>query len=167
MGDGSTTVATRQPPARPRPAVLATLVWIDSRQAYVIRWSQGTAKVRRYESDVPVHRHSTGSDGSAPQDEVEGRRLEHLARFVDSIADLIPAGDDLFVIGPGTVHEQLAQKVQLADGRTRRSRQLACHNAGPMTERQMVAELRAAIGAEAPRKHARRRADRRDRIDRS
>ncbi len=140
---------TRRPPAAGRPA---TLVWIDSRHAIVVRWSAGAAKVDRFESDVPAHRRTTGDGGCAPQPAVEGRRLEHLARFIDSIATRIRDGDDVLIMGPGTVHEQLCHELEYADRHARRQRRVACRIAGPLTERQLVAELRLAVGAPAPRK---------------
>lgn len=147
----------KRPPATARPA---TLVWIDSKQAIVVRWSEGSAKVGRFESDVPVHRRSTGLGSCAPQPAVEGRRLEHLARFRESIAGHIPPEDDVVILGPGTVHEQLARDVELADQHARRGRRVACRTAAPMTERQLIAELRTEIGEPAPRKKHTRRPDR-------
>lgn len=150
-------VATRPSARHQRPAASATLVWIDSRQAQVVRWRNGAEKIDRFESDVPVHRHSTGRDSSAPQDEVEGRRLEHLARFVESIAARVAPDDELLVMGPGTVHEQLAQHIQLADRDARRQRLVTCKSAAQLTDGQLVAELRAYVGSPAPRKTDTRR----------
>ena len=138
----------------------ATLVWIDSKQATVVHWSDGSAKVEHLASDVPVHRRSTGVGSCAPQPDAEGRRLEHLARFRESVASHIPADDDLVIVGPGTVHEQLARDLELTDKHARRTRLVACRTAAPMTERQLIAELRSEIGVPAPRKKQTRRPER-------
>ena len=138
----------------------ATLVWIDSKQATVVRWSDGSAKVEHFASDVPVHRRSTGLGSCAPQPDAEGRRLEHLARFRESVASHSPADDDLVNVGPGTVHEQLARDLGLTDKHARRTRLIACRTAAPMTERQLIAELRSEIGVPAPRKKPTRRPER-------
>jgi hypothetical protein len=37
-----------------------TLVWIDAREAVVVRWVAGTSVVERIESDVPAHHRATG-----------------------------------------------------------------------------------------------------------
>lgn len=144
----------------------ATLVWIDSREAYVARWRSGRGVVQRLESDVPVHRRSTGhvrhdaghgrTGSSAPQPPVEGRRLEHLERFIDRVADSLPEGD-LIVIGPGTVREHLVNCLEQMDAHSHRPRHIDCSAARPMTEPQLLARLRAEIGAASPRKPTTRR----------
>jgi hypothetical protein len=145
----------------------ATLIWIDSREAYVVRWHDGIGKIEHLESDVPVHRRTTGgsrptpgrSTGGVgvPQASVEGRRLEHLARFVTRVAQRVPRENDVLIIGPGTVREHLARELTETDVRTHDSRLLACRAAAPMTVPQLVATLRAEIGETAPRKSVRRR----------
>ncbi len=131
-----------------------TLAWIDSRQAYVVRWHDGEAHVAHLESDVPAHRTESGF---TPQDAVEGHRLEHLARFVAQVVAQLPAGDDLLLIGPGTVREHLANEVAQQDAQHHHQRRVACRAAGPLTVPQLVATLRHEIGDEAPRKPIRRR----------
>jgi hypothetical protein len=131
-----------------------TLVWIDSRQAHIVRWRNGEAHVAHVESDVPAHRTETGF---TPQDAVEGHRLEHLARFVAQVAAQLPAGDDLLLIGPGTVRQHLANEVAAQDAQHKRARRVACRAAGPLTVPQLVATLRHEIGDEPPRKPIRRR----------
>lgn len=131
-----------------------TLVWIDSRQAHIVRWLDGAAQMAHLESDVPAHRTETGF---TPQDAVEGHRLEHLARFVAQVAGQLPAGDDLLLIGPGTVREHLANEVAQQDEHHHRKRRVACRAAGPLTVPQLIATLRHEIGDEPPRKPIRRR----------
>jgi hypothetical protein len=131
-----------------------TLAWIDSREAFVVRWLDGQAQVAHLESDVPAHRVESGF---TPQDAVEGHRLEHLARFVAQVAARLPAADDLVLIGPGTVREHLANEVAQQDARHHRARRVACRAAGPRTVPQLVATLRHEIGDEPPRKPIRRR----------
>ena len=139
----------------------ATLVWIDSSEAIVVRWDGHDAVVTRIESDVPAHRRATGHvshnpnlghGGGRPQSAGEPNRLEHLARFVDAAAEHIPSEDDLLLIGPGRVHEHLGRHVREADARRRAVRRVDCERAGRMTRRQLVARLRRAVGNE-PRRH--------------
>jgi hypothetical protein len=131
-----------------------TLAWIDSRQAYVVRWRDGEAHTKHLESDVPAHR---AESGFTPQDEVESHRLEHLARFVAQVAAQLPTADDLLLIGPGTVRERLANEVAQQDAQHHHQRRVACRPAGPMTVPQLIATLRHEIGDEPPRKPVRRR----------
>lgn len=132
-----------------------TLVWIDSREAFIVRWSDGQEKVERLESDVPVHRRITG--GGLPQQSVEGQRLEHLARFVDSVAETLPADEDLLIIGSGPVREHLLNRVEESDALHHARRKVACRAARRMTVPQLVALLRHEVGDEPPRKKVTRR----------
>jgi hypothetical protein len=147
----------------PRPAVErpVTLVWIDSREAIVVHWVGGEARVERLESEVPVHHRSTGhvrhdpgirSGGGGPsQTAGEPHRLEHLERFLETVLERLPDADELLVVGPGTVHEHLAAQVRQRDERHRRERPIVTEAAAPMTRRQLIAWARRAAGA-APRR---------------
>lgn len=138
-----------------------TLVWMDSREAIIVGWSVGTALIERIESDVPPHRRSTGHvrhdpnnrhGGGGSQTAGEPRRLEHLARFIDVVAERIPETDDVLVLGPGSVHERLAGHLREVDGHHRIDRTIRCERAARLTRRQLVSRLRLAMGDE-PRRH--------------
>ena len=140
-----------------------TLVWIDAREAIIVRRDDGESRVERIESDVPAHHKSTGhvrhdpgvrhGGGGPPQTAGEPRRLEHLARYLEIVVDRLPPHDDLLVIGPGTVHEHLARRIAELDLRHRIVRDVACEAAPPMTRHQLQARVRRASG-EAPRRRA-------------
>jgi hypothetical protein len=145
----------------------ATLVWIDSREAFVVRWLAGEGKVERIESDVPVHHRSTGrarhdathrqgAGAVVPQPSVEGPRLEHLARFVAKVAETL-SDEDLVVLGPGTVREHLVNKVEEMDARHHHARRIVSRPARRLTIAQLIARLRVEIGETPPRKPITRR----------
>lgn len=144
-----------------------TLAWIDSREAFVVRWLDGQAHVDHLESEVPRHHRAAGSPRQdpvrqlggrgVPQVPLEGHRLEHLARFVAQVAALLPASDDLLLIGPGPVREHLANEVGRQDAQHHRARRVDCRPAQALTVPQMVATLRHELGDEPPRKPIRRR----------
>jgi hypothetical protein len=156
-------------PTRTRPDVVTNLVWIDARKAAVLTWEEGSATVRWLESDVPGHHHSTGhvrhdpapggSGGGPPRSAGESHRLEHLARFIDQVASLVPAAGDVLVIGPGTVHEHLAERLHGLDAGHARVRSVGGAASGPLTERQLVARLRSLAGS-PPRRRVRANAPR-------
>ncbi len=138
-----------------------TGIWIDELEAVVVRWDGG-ATVRRVVSDVPAHHRSTGhvrhdptvrqGGGGVPDDRFERDRLGHLRAHLSAVAAVVPADDDLEVLGPGTVHEQLARLIAADDrhhGRTRRVRATA---SGPLTERQLIARVRDLAGDPARRR---------------
>ena len=128
-----------------------TLVWIDAQRALIVRWD-GSAKVTRVESDVPRHRRMGGhvshdadlrTIGSPPPDR---HRLEHLRQHLRHVADRLEPADDVEVIGPGTVHEHLAGLLADEDRHRGRSRVVLAASAGPLTEAQLIARVRAAAG---------------------
>jgi hypothetical protein len=139
-----------------------TLVWIDSREAIIIRWLDGKALLERVESEVPAHHRATGhvrhdpvfryGGGGVPQTAGEPHRLEHLNRFLMQIANHVQSGDDVLILGPGTVHERLERQLAQSDTHHRRQRRIACEAAPPLTDRQLIARLRAFAGVETRRR---------------
>jgi hypothetical protein len=137
-----------------------TLVWIDTREAVIVRWQGGAAAIERHHSDVPPHHKGTGHvrydpavqhGGGAPHDTGEQRRLEHLARFVETIANLVPPDDELVILGPGTVRDRLEQRIRETDRHASRTRGVTCQAAGRLTDRQLMARVRRLAGADERR----------------
>ncbi len=140
----------------------STLVWIDAREAIIVRWREEGPHLERVESDVPAHHRSTGhvrmdptvrhGGGGRPQTAGEPHRLEHLDRFVEEIGGRVPPDDDLLILGPGTVRERLEHLVREADEHHRRSRSVNCEASSPLTDQQLVARLREFAGADPRRR---------------
>jgi hypothetical protein len=137
-----------------------TLVWIDAREARIVRWIDDAAQVEHLVSDVPSHRQSSGhvrhapsirpgGGGGTPATSGEPRRLEHLARFLEAVAARLPDGD-LELIGPGTTHEHLAQVIRAADPRG--TRRIVTAASDQRTERQLVAHARHLAGHDPKRR---------------
>lgn len=139
----------------------ACLVWIDAREAFLVRWRDDRASVGRVESEVPAHHRSTGhvrhdpgirhGGGGPKQTAGEPHRLEHLERFIDQVADLVGEEERLIILGPGTVREHLERSLRDHDHRMGRARTITCEPASRLTERQLVARLRELLGA-SPRR---------------
>jgi hypothetical protein len=139
----------------------STLVWIDAREAVIVRLLGDRARVERVESDVPAHHRATGHvrhdpavrhGGGGPQSAGEPHRIEHLNRFVRDIANRLVAGDGLLILGPGTVRERLARQLSERDGLNGRIRDIACEASPPLTDRQLITRLRRFAGAEPRRR---------------
>jgi len=145
---------------RTRTQLGTTLVWIDAREAVIVRGVTPEVfdpVIERLESDVPAHhksgghvRHVPPNYGSgAPESGEERRRLEHLARFVATVAEHLPPDQHLLILGPGTVREHLERKVR--DDDTHHAphshhREVLCEPASRMSDRQLVAMLRSQVG---------------------
>jgi hypothetical protein len=136
----------------------AALVWVDSREAVIVRLTGGRASVERLASDVPAHRRSMGHVSHGPsarhaggRDQTAGepRRLEHLGAFLEDVAKRIPADADLIVLGPGTVRYRLVRRLRTADAARHAARRVESATAGRMSDRQLIAHLRHYVGLEA------------------
>ena len=141
----------------------SALVWIDAREAVIVRLQGGRARVERVESEVPAHRRATGhvrhdpgirhGGGGSPQTAGEPHRIEHLNRFVGDIANRLDGDDNVLILGPGTVHEHLVRQLSERDGHLGRHRDTACEASSRRTDRQLIARLRRFAGVE-PRRHS-------------
>jgi hypothetical protein len=141
---------------------VGTLVWIDAREAVIVRWHDDQAQVERVDSEVPAHHRATGhvrhdpgvrhGGGGPSQTAGEPHRLEHLARFVEQIAHRLPPDEDLLILGPGAVREHLERLVRDIDEHSERSRVVTCEASSRRTDRQLVARLRHLVGAEPRRR---------------
>jgi hypothetical protein len=139
-----------------------SLVWIDSREAVIVRWLDDRATVEHLASDVPAHHRATGhvrhapafrhGGGSAPQTAGEPRRLEHLERFMAQVGDRISPDDELLILGAGTVRERLQRHVVDDDERHGRTRSVSTEPSSPLTDRQLIARVRHLAGDEPRRR---------------
>jgi hypothetical protein len=137
------------------------LVWIDSREAVIVRWLDGRSRIERIESDIPAHHRATGhvrhdpccrhGGGGVRQTAGEPHRLEHLERFLDQVAARVQ-GEDLLLLGPGTIREHLERRIRADDDRRHITRTIQAEPAGPLSERRLIARLRQHLGDE-PRRH--------------
>lgn len=114
------------------------LVWIDTREAVIVRLVDHDATVERIRSDVPARHRSVGHADAAAG---EPRRLEHLEAFCRQVAERIPTTSDVVVMGPGTVRHHLERRLRHAAG-SRSTRRIEGLPAGRMRDRQLIAWLR-------------------------
>jgi len=138
------------------------LVWIDSREAIIVRWQADEARIERVKSDVPAHHRATGHvrhdpsfrhEGGGPsQTAGDSRRIEHLERFLDRVAALIRDHENLLLIGPGTVREHLERRIRGMDARRRAARTIVAETGARSTQRQLIARLRRHLGDEPRRR---------------
>jgi hypothetical protein len=128
------------------------VVWIDSREARIVRRRGGVVEIERLASDVPPHsgaaghvRHDAqmrhGGAGDA-QSAAERRRNEYLEAYLAAVELRLPDDADVEILGPGTVHERLARQLREADARHRRARAVLSVRSGRLTDRQLAARLR-------------------------
>ncbi len=71
--------------------------------------------------------------------------------FFDEVARALPADDDLLLVGDGEVVDHFADHVRAEDERHGHHRRIAVEKSGPLTDRQLLARLRAFAGSPARR----------------
>lgn len=140
---------------------LATLIWVDSTEAYVVQWD-GQPTISHVSSDVPPrHRRtghvrrnpSVGHGCNGPAGGYPDRdRGEHLRAFLGEVTRLVPEQGEVCVVGPGVVRELLARLIVEDDRHHGRRRAVGSQPRGSHTERQLVAHVRAMAGAEPARR---------------
>lgn len=137
------------------------LVWIDSKEAIVVRWEDDQARIDRVTSEVPDHRESAGHarhdpgnrcGGGRVEDTEESRRHEFLNRFLKDVTHRLPHDADLTVLGPGETHEHLVKVIRASDVEHHHARRVAGRRSSRKTDRQLVALLRELGGEQAPRR---------------
>lgn len=157
-----TAVRRTDPPPAPTTDNGSVLVWIDAKEAILVRWGGDEATIDRVRSDVPGRRRSTGhvrhdpgirhGGGGTPQSAGEPRRLEHLRRFVGEVTTRIQPDENVLILGPGTVRNLLEVSLHETDGPVPGERLVTSEAAARRTDPQLVARLRELIGDEPPRR---------------
>ncbi len=143
---------------------LVTLVWIDTDEALIVRWD-GAAKIDRVVSEVPARHRATGhvrhdpevrhGGGQPSEDRVERDRQDRLNRFIERVAEQVPSGDAVRIVGPGVVRRRLDRRLRAEDRRLKRTRAVEARASAPLTEQQLVADVRELAGVPAPRRPSR------------
>ena len=129
----------------------ATGLWISAGSARVLRWSPELTVRHRIDSTVPGRHRSTGRPPTENHPAGEGHRDEHMRTFFAQVAHVLPVDDDLLLLGDGEVVEHLAEQVRADDGSHGRTRRIEVGKCGPITERQLLARVRAFAGSPARR----------------
>jgi hypothetical protein len=100
-----------------------TLVWIDRDEAIIVRW-EDRARVERVRS---------GHE-----------------RFLDDVAAHVPDADDVVVVGPGAIRQQLERRLRRSDREGQRGRTVRSAGAERLSEQELVARVRDLAGESRP-----------------
>lgn len=136
-------------------------VWIDGTSAVVARWV-GHPVLLRVEDEVPSRHRSTGhirhdpavrhGGGGVLAEQLERDRLRHRSAHLRHVAALVPDTGPVLVMGPGSARLELERILVAADRRRRRERPVLCEASGRLTDRELIARLRASVGAAPDRR---------------
>ena len=128
-----------------------TGVWISAKSATVLRWSPQLSVRHRIVSSVPGRHRSTGRPPTERHPAGEGHRDEHMRTFFDEVTRALPGDDDVLLVGDGEVVDHFADRVRAADERHGHHRRIAVEKSDRLTDRQLLARLRAFAGSPARR----------------
>jgi hypothetical protein len=128
-----------------------TGVWISANSATVMRWNPPVSERHRIVSSVPGRHRSTGRPPTEVHPAGEGHRDEHMRTFFDEVARAVPGDDDLLLVGDGEVVDHFADHVRTEDAHHDLHRRITVEKSGPLTDRQLLARLRAFAGSPARR----------------
>ena len=129
----------------------ATGVWISADSARIVQWSPESTKRHRIDSGVPGRHRATGRAPTQHDGQGDGRRDEHMRAFFDRVVHGLSL-DDLLLVGDGEVVGHFADEVRAVDSKHGRERRIRVAESGPLTDRQLVARIRAFAGHPAVRR---------------
>jgi hypothetical protein len=129
-----------------------TGVWISAASATVLRWGpDGDTDRQHVDSSVPGRHRSTGRPPTEDHPAGEGHRDEHMRAFFAQVLAAVPVADDLLLVGDGEVVEHFRHQIESQDRGHLAARRVEVDKSGPMTERQLLARIRAFAGSPARR----------------
>ena len=127
-----------------------TGVWISADSATVVHWSPQVRMLRRIVAPVSGRRRSSGRAPTEPQPAGEAQRDEHRRTYFDAVVRVL-GEDDLLLVGDGEVVDHFADHVRALDAPHGQPRRILVEKSGPLTDRQLLARLRAFAGSPARR----------------
>ena len=128
-----------------------TGISISANSATMLRWSPEFTVRHRIDSTVPGRHRSTGRPPTEEHPGGEGHRDEHMRSFFDHVAHWLPIEDDLLLVGDGEVVEHFAAHIRTDDASHGRQRRVQVEKSGIITDRQLLARIRAFAGSPARR----------------
>ena len=132
-----------------------TGVWISAGSARIVDWSLESTLRHRLDSGIPGRHRGTGHALTQHHGQSASRRDEQMRAFFDRVVHALSLANDLLLVGDGEVVGHFAALVRADDLKHGRTRRIEVVQSGPVTERQLVALIRAFAGQPAGRrKHA-------------
>lgn len=129
-------------------------IWIDHREAIIVRSSENSEQVIRLASDAEsqLRRSSDRSDGGfeaqqVPADDTRNRKfMAELNTFYDDVISHLKSVDSIYICGPGEARTELKKRLE---AKHPVSCEVQLEPADKMTEAQVVAKIRAHFQAAA------------------
>jgi hypothetical protein len=132
-------------------------VWIDRRQAILVRLGHGTESIVRMESNVDERRRRTGErtrpfkgrNDMVSENKVQARWRQTLSRYIREVARVLRDADRVFILGPGRAKQELYKEL-LACGEGEKI--VGFETTEQLTQRQLLAKVRSVFQGAVPPK---------------
>ena len=130
-----------------------TGIWVSSPSALILRWGPETGVTFRQEikSEVEPHRRATGRPPFTEKPSNDHKHDEQMRAFFAQIIALLPAEDDVLLVGDGEVVGHLGQAITSHEHGRPKARRLEVVKSKPLTEPQLLARIREFAGLPAAR----------------
>jgi hypothetical protein len=115
-------------------------LWIDHREAVIVRLRITTEETMRVTSDTEKHPgHSAGAETNSAGDQRDRKLAGHLHKYYEKVISCIGDADSILILGPGEAKGELRACLQ---GEAFGGRVVALETVDKMTDRQIVAKVR-------------------------
>jgi len=119
-------------------------LWIDHRQAVIVRLTDGVQKTRRIMSDMEKHvRFSGGAETNSAEDQRDRRFAGHLHKYYEKVASSVRDAVSILILGPGEAKLELKTCLE---NEAFSGRVVVIETADKMTDRQIAAKVRQHFG---------------------
>jgi stalled ribosome rescue protein Dom34 len=118
-------------------------LWIDHKQAVLVRMGAGTGQTTSIASGMEKHVRYSGhavSDHGSAEDQRDRQYAAHLAKFYDEVIAQIGDAKAIFVFGPGEAKGELEKRLT---GKGLAGRIVGIETTDKMTDHQVAAKVRA------------------------
>jgi len=125
-----------------------TGIWLDYKQAYIIKITDGVAAIEQVPSNIEDFHVKGGSRSNQPWGPMDKtsdtkyleRRNHQIAAFVETLKDKVKDSEDLYIFGPAEAKISL-EKAVLED-KNFKPQLLSVETSGHLTENQMVEKVK-------------------------
>jgi stalled ribosome rescue protein Dom34 len=122
-------------------------LWIDHKQAYVIRYENGSVEVISSRIEPPAH-YSGGTQLGGKLNQKADTELRHndrfklqLNKYYQQVISALKDADSIFIMGPGEAKIEF-EKVVTKKNKSLKKRLVKVETADKMTKNQMIARVR-------------------------
>jgi hypothetical protein len=111
-------------------------VWIDHRNAVIVRITDGVEEIHSIVSDMEKHVHHSGG---SPEDQQDHRFSNHLKEYYTKVISFLHDADSILILGPGEAKGEFEKRLTAESFHGRIG---ALETVDKMTDHQIAAKVR-------------------------